>query len=123
MAGSMKYFAYEAGNGNTYAIWMDESNGEHVGNADVTALNANADALPRNIRPRHVVYRSNDGRYQRKIAVTDPLKGIDDLPATLTVTPAGGGADVTLNLAYYQSERIVRVVRAADTGLNDGDDT
>ena len=123
MAGSMKYVAYEAGNGNTYALWMDESNAEHVGNADVTAANVGIDALPRNIRPRHVVYRSNDGRYQRKIAVTDPLKGIDDLPATMPVTPEGGGTAVTLQLAYYQGERVVRVVRADDTGLNDGDDT
>lgn len=123
MAGSMKYFQYQAGNGNTYAIWMDESNGEHVENADVTGADSDLVALPRNIKPRFAMYRSADGRYNRKIYVSSRTKTIDQLPDTLSITPEGGGTAVVLALAYFQGERVVRLVRGTDTGLNDGDET
>lgn len=123
MVGSKKYFKYTSSGGPEYALYMDESNGEHVGNADVGPGDTGLVALPRNIKPRFCVYRSNDGRYQRKIYVTDPLKALSDLPSTLSVTPEGGGTAVTLLLSYLQGERTFRVVRADDTGLNDGDDT
>lgn len=123
MAGSKKYFKYTASGGEEYALYMDESNGEHVGNADVTPADTGLVALPRNIKPRFCVYRSNDGRYQRKIYVTDPLKNLSDFPSTLEVTPEGGGTAITLLLSYLQGERTFRVVRADDTGINDGDAT
>ena len=123
MAGSRKWFRYTTSGGDVFALNMDESNGEHVGNEDVTGLASALVSLPRNIRPRFCVYRSADGRYTRKIPVSSPAAGIDDLPTTLSVTPEGGGTAVTLNLSYFQGERITRIPTGADTGLNDGDDS
>lgn len=123
MAGSRKWFRYTTAGGDVYALNMDESNGEHVGNDDLTGFGSTLVSLPPNIRPRFCVYRSSDGRYSRRIPVSSPTTGIDDLPATLSITPEGGGTAVVLNLSYFQGERITRIPTGADTGLNDGDDT
>lgn len=122
MAGSIKWFKYTSDTGQEFGISMDESNGEAVSNSDVTGADAGLLALPRNIKPRYAVYRSTDGRYTRKIPVTSRTATVATLPATITVDAEGSPGQV-LTLAFFQGERVVRIVRADDTGLNDGDAT
>lgn len=122
MAGSIKWFKYTTDTGAEFGISMDESNGEAISNTDAAGADAGLLALPRNIKPRYVVYRSTDGRYTRKIPVTSRTATVATLPATISVD-VEGALNQTLALAFFQGERVVRIVRGDDTGLNDGDDT
>ena len=123
MAGSLKYFKYFTAGGDAYAIRMDESNGEAIGNTDLTSDDIPIAALPRNITPRYVLYRSTDGLTTRRIPVTGNETDLGDLPASFTTPRATvGGTDVVV---YRQSlvGEIQRPVTDLDTALTDGDAT
>ncbi len=126
MAGSLKYFVYTTNGGSTYPIRMDESNGEAVGNTDLTDANASTltgQSLPRNITPRYALYRSADGNTTRKIPITANNVDLEDLPANFTVaSPVVGGTDITVVRQSLVGE-VQRAALPADTGLTDGDDT
>lgn len=123
MAGSLKFFLYTTQGGTAYGIKMDESNGESVGNTDVTDADLPLTELPKGITPRYVLYRSADGLTTRKIPVTANNVDVTDLPATITVaSPIVGGAGVVLNRQSFIGE-IQRAVIAVDTGQTDGDAT
>lgn len=123
MAGSLKYFKYTTNGGTAYAIRMDESNGEAVGNTDLTSDDIPIAALPRNITARYALYRSTDGLTTRKIPITANNVDLEDLVASFTVPRATvGGSDVTV---YRQSliGEVQRPVTDIDTALTDGDAT
>ena len=122
MAGSLKYFLYTTTGGTNYGIRMDESNGEAVGNTDVTDADLPLVALPRNIVPRYVLYRSVDGLTTRRIPVTANNVDVADLPATIVVAnPLQGiAAGITLQRQSFIGE-IQKPVIAIDTGLLDAD--
>lgn len=120
MAGSKKWFQYVTDAGDTFAMEMDESNGEAVNNVDMTAANLERYAVPSNVRKRYALYRSTDGYTQRKIWVST-VALLAAAPSTITV-PDYTGTDTTLNLTYPVGERTA-LPKAADSGLNDGDDT
>lgn len=123
MAGSLKFFKYTTSGGTDFAIKMDESNGEAIGNTDLTDADLPINELPRNIIPRYVLYRSSDGLTTRKIPWTDNGGDLTDLPATITVpSPVVGGANITLNRQSLIGE-IQRPVVSVDTGQQDGDAT
>lgn len=122
MTGSIKTFEYTDGNDNKWAINMDESNGEAVGNTDFTDSSTAQFFLPRNVVPRYANYRAADGSLQRRIAVTENDATSDSLPNSITVKDAEG-ADVDILLTSLVGE-VVRVIpRAEDSGQDDGDDT
>lgn len=121
MAGSLKFFKYTTSGGTTYALKMDESNGEAVGNTDLVAADLPIVALPRNITPRYVLYRSADNLTTRKIPVTANNIDLEALPASFTVPNAViGGAAITVIRQSFVGE-IQRPVTNLDTGLVDGD--
>lgn len=128
MAGSRKWFMYYTDARDEFAIQMDESNGELVGNADVDGTIPEY-AVPRNIEPRFVLYTSDDRRIQRRIPVSNQIQFADDrfTPAVITyplTNPQTGAVTGTLPLRRTGRvpERQV-VVTSSDTGLNDGDFT
>ena len=121
MAGSLKFFKYTTAGGTEYALKMDESNGEAVGNTDLGADDAGLAALPRNIIPRYVLYRSADGLTSRKIPVTANNVDLAALPATFTVaSPVVGGTAITVLRQSLVGE-IQRPVVPVDTAQLDGD--
>lgn len=123
MAGSLKWFVYTIAGGDTFGIRMDESNGEAIGNTDVTDADLPLQALPRTIIPRYVLYRSADGLTTRRIPVTGNTIDIADLPATITVaSPIVAGAGIVLNRQSLVGE-VQRPVIAIDTAQTDGDAT
>jgi len=123
MSGSIKWFEYETDGGDTFAIKMDESNGEAVSNTDYSSTSTAVYALPRNVIPRTARYTSDDNAYQRTIPVTTAGTSSGDLPATISVQVAGSATAVTLTLASFTGERFNAIPKAADTGLVDGDAT
>jgi len=122
MAGSVKWFEYSTQSGDTFAVLMDESNGEAVGNPDYTPTSTATYALPRNVRPRHAIYRSADGNSQRKIIVSDNAANAGTLPATIDFNDGNGGT-VTCSLSQFVGEEYRPIPSAEDTGLTDGDAT
>lgn len=124
MAGSLKWFKYTTDAGDDFGIYMDESNGEVVSNTDYAEL-TDADvvyALPRNVKPRTALYRSTDGKVQRRIAVTSNTANITTLPVSFTVAAIDGNEAYQVNLQSFRGEEIRRLV-GFDTGLDDGDAT
>lgn len=124
MAGSLKYFVYTTNGGSTYPIRADESNGEAIGNSDLTdASTLTGQALPRNITPRYALYRSSDGLTTRKVPVTANNVDLEDLPSSFEVaSPVVGGSPITVFRQSLVGE-IQRAAIPADTGLTDGDAT
>lgn len=123
MAGSIKWFEYTTDAGDTFALKMDESNGEAVGNVDYSATSTATFALPRNIQPRVARYTSADGLYARSICVGSNTATPATLPQTIEGNISGSAGTITLSLASYTGEKFTAIPRAGDTGLDDGDDT
>lgn len=124
MAGSLKWFEYTTNSGDTFGIYMDESNGEVVGNPDFAPLVSDAViyALPRNVKPRTALYRSIDGKTSRRIPVSDPAASIATLPASFTVAAIDTNPAQQLNLTLFRGEEVRRLT-GFDTGLDDSDAT
>lgn len=122
MAGSIKDFSYTTNEGDVFYVRMDESNGEAVGNTDLTADPTDGRyALPKNIKPRTVRYRSLDGLVSREI-VCSTNAILAAAPASITVNLGSGGTE-ELFLSGSSGEKSKWIPRAADTGLLDGDAT
>lgn len=122
MAGSIKYFKYTSDDGTDWALRMDESNGEAIGNADLGVLDTGLiNEIPKNIEPRYALYRNLASGYQRKIVVCDKDENAGTLPETLTLKTDGG--DLPFWLSYFRGEAYRRVPTSVDSGLDDGDIT
>ncbi len=124
MAGSLKWFRYTTDGGDDFGIYMDESNGEAVSNTDYADLvdSGVVYSLPRNVKPRTALYRSLDGKVQRRIPVTSSAANITTLPASFTVAAIDGNEATQVNLQSFRGEEVRRLV-GFDTGLDDGDAT
>ena len=124
MSGSLKYFKYTTDSGDDFAILMDESNGELVGNADFGLADDGTlvYSLPRNVRPRTALYRSTDGVVSRRIPITSNTATIATLPGTFQVAASDGNPQRTMQLQSFRGEEVKRLF-AADTSQDDGDVT
>lgn len=113
MAGSMSWQTYVSDNGQSYAIFCDKSNSKSV-NASHQDVPGNLPAieLPRGITPRYGLFRSDDGKTQRKV----PLLKQSDVqaltPGKAFDTDPGGD---TVRLTYVHGEKI-RFPKTVDTG-------
>lgn len=121
MAGSLKWFEYTANTTDVFAIFMDESNGEAVGNVDYTAGSTAVYKLPGNVDPRYARYSSSDNRYGRNIACSTEAI-LTACPATIDVQDGNGGT-VTLSLRQRVGEVVRLLPTDVDTGIDDGDAT
>lgn len=122
MAGSLKDFVYTTADGRNFAVNMDESNGEAVGNADMTtAQDGTLDRLPRNITPRYAIYRSLDGKVSRRVTICSNTATIATLPVSFDVSSIDGNPAVAVILTSLNGEVARRIPTGRDTGLLDGD--
>ena len=119
MAGSNKWFIYTTNTGKDFGIRLDESNTEAIngGDGDAGEPPSTNEALPRNIKPRTLVYKSPDGfTVRRCVALTQAAFAA--APGTIPGPTAGS----TLTLKQYIGESATAVF-GFDTGLQDGDAT
>ncbi len=121
MAGSIKWFEYTTDSGATFAISMDESNGEAVGNADYTDASTVTFKLPGNVKKRSARYASDDGNHVRVVPISSNTANVNTLPASFTAQAVGISDGVTVRLRQFTGERISMIPVPQDTGLNDGD--
>lgn len=122
MSGSRKTFEYTDTLGNKWAVDMDESNGEAVGNTDFSETSTATFFAPRNIDLRYANYRSADGKYQKPIVLTEQNAAPGNIPNSITVATESDG-DVVLLLTGIVGERVKVIPKAADTAIDDGDET
>lgn len=122
MVGSRKYFVYTDDEGTDFAAQLDESNTEAVNGAvqDMPDVPVTTNEIPRNIKPRTLVYKNADGTITRRVvALTQAIyNGAPTAAASVNFgAPAG-----TLSLKERIPERR-RVPFGFDTGQTDGDAT
>lgn len=125
MAGSRKWFVYTDDLGADYAISLDESNTEAVngGTQDLIAGANVPNAVPRNVKPRHVYYGNIDRTRQIKcICLTPAIYAAVIQGTVLTIADPIAGGSTTLGLIRANGESRVLPV-PYDTGLQDGDAT
>lgn len=119
MSGSLKWFEYQTDLGDSFGVLMDESNGEIVGNIDITSDDQVDYALPRILRPRRALYRSLDNTISRSIILSTAAQ-LTTVPATAVFGIEGGAIDLVLSRTV--GEIRPRII-AGDTGQTDGDDS
>lgn len=122
MAGSKKYFVYTTDNGIDFALLADESNTEAVnaGTQDYADGISIPYELPRNIRPRKLIY-ANPLR-TRKItcyALTTAIFSGAPIGVPTIDDPITAGQTLTLVDAVPEERK--RIPISIDTGLTDGD--
>lgn len=120
MAGSLKWFKYTTATGDTFGVFMDESNGEAVGNTDFGPLDSGVInyALPRNLQPRRATYRTADGTQAVSVICTEPSASVATLPSTITLF-----SGAVAGLTQFVGEVYRPIPIDVDTGLTDGDAT
>lgn len=123
MAGSRKWFVYTTDAGTLYGLNLDESNTEalNAGNNDVPNTGVTVtEALPRNIKPRRVFYKSPDGKRTISCVALTPAVYVNAEAGQPTIPdPLSSG---TLNV-YSKSPEKITVIRGLDSGITDGDDS
>lgn len=122
MAGSIKWFIYTADAGGDFAIKLDESNTETVNGAvqDFPAVPPTTNAVPRNIRPRKLTYRSLDGLVTRTVVALTPAIFAGAAAGVPSFVDPVSGSTVVLYRLDGESRTLPF---GADTGQTDGDAT
>lgn len=125
MAGSKRWFRYDASTGNPtngFAILLDESNTEAVngGAANPPALTARPlTQIPKGYKPRRIYYQSADGnRVISCVALNETIYNAIPANQGTIPNPIGGG---TLTFLRKTPEEVRLPNFGADTGLDDGD--
>jgi hypothetical protein len=121
MSGSIKWFVYTTDAGTDFAIKLDESNTEFInaGTQDFPNGGILINAIPKNIKPRYLRFRSPDGATTRKCVALTPTIFAGVTAATTLPNP-NGGADLVL---VAKKGEVLSIPFGPDTGLTDGDAT
>lgn len=109
MAGSRHDTLYTTDKGVQYYLNVDKSNWS-AANGSFGIAGVDVDAVPRNIRPRYALYRSEDRKYSVKVAI-GTLAKFADLPPTIT-----NYAGIECKLINRVPEKR-RAASSVDTGL------
>lgn len=122
MVGSIKFFVYTTDGGDDFAIKLDESNTEAVngGTQDFPAVAPTRYALPRNVKPRTLIYSNTDRTVTRRVVALTQAIYANAVTAVPTIADASSGQTLSL---FRQVGEEVSLPFGADTGLTDGDDT
>jgi hypothetical protein len=91
MAGGKSWFIYALDDGTPFAINMDTSNGQAVGNG---AAAANTRTLPRGVKPRRARYKAATGEV--RLIPVQSQGGLPGLPATISLPIEGSSAIFSL---------------------------
>jgi hypothetical protein len=100
MAGSLSWHVYKTDDGATWALKQDTSN---AGTAGAAQSPINTRTLPRGVKPRYALYKSQDGLISKKLYVPTNVSPAASTPSF--VTTDGSGANVTLSFAGYFPEK------------------
>lgn len=122
MAGSLKWHVYTDDVGETWGLFLDESNTEAVNGESSDYASGNLpNALPRNVKPREVFYTNAERtRTIRVVVMTQTVyNGVIQGGVPTIPDPIAGGT-ATLGLIRGNGERR-RLPVPLDTGLTDGD--
>lgn len=123
MAGSIKHFVYTTDEGEDFALKADESNTEAVNGGTQDFPNGappTVYALPRNIKPRHFIYRSIDGLVTRKVYALTPAIFAGGDNAVGSFPDPVSGQTVIL---FRKVGEVVSYPFGNDTAQQDGDAT
>lgn len=129
MPGSKDDFVYYSDDGKSYAVTLDESNARAMGFEDVKddGSNVKDGALPKGLKMRYVLFRSEGGKIQRKLYAPKPNspKYINGGSVTLTILTGATNnvaQAVTLYSTYRRGES-AKLIAAAGAGSSSTKDT
>ena len=114
MAGSLDEFEYISDDGDSYWVRCDVSNANAI-QSPARPIEGTV-GLPKNIKPRYVLYRSADNLYQRKIIVLSNDTLPESLPSQINVEVSPSDTR-TLDKTFYHGERVKFVSYGNDTAI------
>lgn len=118
MAGSLKFFTYTADDGETFALFRDESNIEAANSGGAILITTAVKyKVPSNLRPRTAVFVDLTGRIRRDVVILNPTAYAALTQASTIVDQVSGE---TLRLKKLKGEEVT-LPTLNDTALNDGD--
>jgi hypothetical protein len=119
--GSQRDFDYIDDAGVTWGLRLDESNTELVNTTGTGAATA-TNRLPPNVKPRKVTVTDVTGTIKRECTVLSLARYTALTGSTALELPStDSNATTSVRVEVKQPERITRIIKNFDTGLNDGD--
>ena len=131
MTGSIKWYVYTADDNTEFAGKMDEgwleavvsAAGASAGTADYTTTSTAVYSIPRNLKERHVLLSSIDGKKKARVVVpTQAMLNAIDNTGTFSVNDPANGGNIDMRVTLKVGERTA-IPRPDDTRIQDGDAT
>jgi hypothetical protein len=125
MAGSLKWFSYQADSGQTYAVLNDESKGEatlSTGGSALSTVFGGITDIPRGITPRYVnAHDTTNPARRARFKISTIANYANITSATEILEAAGDGTTATTWKVTSKRGETSRLPGSGDTGLLDGD--
>jgi len=100
MSGSIAWYDYIADDATKFSLKQDSSNALTAG-AALSAVGTRT--LPRGMRPRYAIYKSQDGLYTRKLYIPTNVDPVAATPSFVITTATG--TSVTVNYDEFVAEK------------------